>query len=91
MRTSHDLEIILDEDKPEQRVLKATVDCSWTYERNPGDKESAHYHGEDDGYYLEDWSLSSEVEVNGQSYPVCPPELYSLIENEVERLSPDDN
>jgi len=89
--TTHDIEIILDEDKPveQQRVLKATVDCSWVYERNPGDKEVAHYHGEDDGAHIEDWSIVGEVEVNGEFYPVCPPDLYTLIEKEVENLEPE--
>lgn len=90
MNTEHNLEIILDEDKPveQQRVLKALVSCDWSYERNPGDKEVPHYHGEDDGYYLEDWTLD-EVEIDGKTYPHCPPDLYDLIEKQVEHLDPE--
>ncbi len=92
MNTSHDLEIILDEDKPveSQRVLKATVECTWSYQKNPGDKELAHYHGEDDGAHLEDWVLVGEVEIDGLTQPFCPPGLYDLIEKQVEGLSPED-
>lgn len=34
---------------------RGTVDAH--YERNPGDKEPAHYHGEDDGWVVDSVSL----------------------------------
>lgn len=86
----HDLEIVLDEDKPvtEQRVLKATVDVTWShFESNPGGREVAHYSGSEDGQHVEDWSILS-VEVDGVSFDPIPKDLYSLIEEKVLHLKP---
>ncbi len=87
--TNHDLVI-----EHGDQLVKATVDCTWRYERNPGDMEQAHYGGEDDGYYLEDWKLEGEVEIsNGDKLVLTtkdpPKEILKLIEDAVENLTPD--
>lgn len=92
MIEQHDIEIITNEEAPvaDQHVLKAVIETCWAYERNPRDKEVPHYHGEDDGYYLEDWTLLN-AELDGKE--LAPGELskehYALIEREVGNLEPD--
>jgi hypothetical protein len=43
--------------------VEVEVDCEWEYERNPGDKERAHYHGEDDGWVLLSWNVTNGVKL----------------------------
>jgi hypothetical protein len=87
MKTFHDIEVEL----PDKRVLKASITCEWVYERNPGDKEKAHYHSEDDGYYLEDWSPDGEIDVDGKLIPLSEldPDATIALDKAVENLSPD--
>lgn len=59
MRTEHAIEVYLDRN----RVLHADVECEWTYETNPYDKEIAHYNGENDGYYRDSERITN-IRVN---------------------------
>jgi hypothetical protein len=43
--------------------IEVDCDCDWEFERNPFDKEAAHYHGEDDSWFLRSWEVVNGVEL----------------------------
>jgi len=50
-----------------QRVLlsndvEVECECEWEFERNPFDKETPHYRGEDDGWFLTSWKTNNHLD-----------------------------
>lgn len=88
MTTSHDIELELDGG----RLLKTTVEALWSYERNPGDKEIPHYHGEDDGWCREDERYVEPITIDGVETKLkdLSKEDSNALEDYIDNLSPDD-